>query len=106
MKVDASSIDLLIYSLCLSLIFVSQPSPSCPGAARDGNLHQLRTLVAEGWSLATRDQHGSNALLWAAGGTNPMGHAVRGRFTIYIECTDVYCILVLIYQYTVYIYNI
>lgn len=40
-----------------------------PGAARDGKLQQLRTLVAEGWSLATRDQHGSNALLWAAGGT-------------------------------------
>ena len=73
MKVDASALDPLIYSLCLS---------SIPGAARDGNLQQLRTLVAEGWSLATRDQHGSNALLWAAGGINPMGHAVRGRFMI------------------------
>lgn len=38
------------------------------GAARDGDLETLKMLISEGWDIGTRDHHGSNALLWAAGG--------------------------------------
>ena len=58
-----------IFFFCISQITANFRQ----GAARDGKLQQLRTLLAEGWNLATRDQHGSNALLWAAG-TKFMGH--------------------------------
>mmetsp|Transcript_3546 Transcript_3546/g.9025 ORF Transcript_3546/g.9025 Transcript_3546/m.9025 type:complete len:864 (-) Transcript_3546:182-2773(-) len=37
-------------------------------AARDGDLAGLRASVAAGWDPASVDRHGSNALLWAAGG--------------------------------------
>ncbi|CAK0827107.1 unnamed protein product [Prorocentrum cordatum] len=42
----------------------------CPGmeAARDGDLHRLRALVADGWDPASRDRNGCPTLLWAAGG--------------------------------------
>ncbi|CAK9106458.1 Protein VAPYRIN (MtVpy) (Protein HERMES), partial [Durusdinium trenchii] len=37
-------------------------------AARDGDVKRLMIFLSQGWDLQTRDRHGSNALLWAAGG--------------------------------------
>ena len=50
-------------------------------AARRGDLNSLRTLVIDGWdpsSTTAVDRHGSNALLWAAGG----GHLACVRFLV------------------------
>eukprot|EP00434_Breviolum_minutum_P005569 symbB.v1.2.004912.t1/scaffold263.1/size248082/13 len=47
-------------------------------AARDGDLETLKMLISEGWDIGTRDHHGSNALLWAAGG----GHVELCRFLV------------------------
>ncbi|CAJ1334281.1 unnamed protein product [Effrenium voratum] len=37
-------------------------------AARDGDMKKIADMMAAGWDLESRDHHGSNALLWAAGG--------------------------------------
>ncbi|CAE8629330.1 unnamed protein product [Polarella glacialis] len=48
-------------------------------AARDGQLATLRALTGKGWDpKLSRDRHGSNALLWAAGG----GHLDICRFLV------------------------
>lgn len=50
-------------------------------AARRGELAKLEALVADGWDPSAKgsvDQHGSNALLWAAGG----GHTECVQFLV------------------------
>lgn len=52
--------------------------PEAFAAARDGDLAALRRLAAGGWDPLEEDRHGSNALLWAAGG----GHLPVCRFLV------------------------
>lgn len=47
-------------------------------AARDGDVAALRQMAAEGWDPLEEDRHGSNALLWAAGG----GHLAACRLLV------------------------
>jgi ankyrin repeat protein len=47
-------------------------------AARTGDEATLRKLFAEGWDALEEDRHGSNALLWAAGG----GHLSVCKFLV------------------------
>lgn len=47
-------------------------------AARTGDEPALRMLFSEGWNPHEQDKHGSNALLWAAGG----GHLSVCRFLV------------------------
>lgn len=47
-------------------------------AARSGNDSLIRQMFADGWDPHEEDKHGSNALLWAAGG----GHLNVCRFLV------------------------
>ncbi|CAL52747.1 Ankyrin repeat [Ostreococcus tauri] len=73
---DHSVLDALIAARRVKAL----PSPGLESARR-GDLESLRVLVRDGWdptSTSAVDRHGSNALLWAAGG----GHVECVKFLI------------------------